>query len=119
MDLETRGVAGLHVWAGGEPIDDVTLAQWELQFARRALALLKELITEQEMKALLAPLMARSKKLFDEWIAASNGQLRSFAVDIEIDGLSAARFAAWFQANTGGAAMLAAHRAFFFSATAI
>jgi hypothetical protein len=104
----------LAVWVEGERVSDAELTQWELQFARRALVLLKELITEREMKALLAPLLARSKKQFEEWIAASDGKLRSILVDIEIAGLTSAQFIAWFQANSGGTAMLAAHPEHYF-----
>jgi hypothetical protein len=105
---------GLTVWTGEQKITGADLTLWELQFARRGLALLKELITADEMKALLAPLMARSKELFEQWAAASGGRLRSITVEIQIAGLSGAEFASWYQANTGGTAMLAAHPEHFY-----
>lgn len=102
---------GLAVWTGDRKVTGADLTLWELQFARRALALLKELITADEMKALLAPLMARSRELFEQWAAASGGRLRSGTVEIEIAGLSSAEFVRWYQAN---AAMLAAHPEHFY-----
>ncbi|TCO55233.1 hypothetical protein [Actinocrispum wychmicini] len=101
--------SGVTVRAAGAEVSSAELVLWETQFARRCLMMLKQRLGADRLRELLASDIAESTRRFGEWRTASGGELRSFTVEIDIDGVTAGQFSGWYAANVNGPAMLAAH----------
>jgi len=68
----------------------------ELQSARRALRLLKNRLTPEQMDELLAQDLEESDTRWRAWAAASDGTWRAAEVDFEVFGLTAQQFTEWW-----------------------
>ena len=78
------------------PTSSGTASDWELFFARRALATLKARLGRQGLLDLLQPDLAASAKTLTACAASSDGQWRPAVTQLHAEGLSAAEFLAYF-----------------------
>lgn len=84
-------------------------ADYELFFARRALAKLKSLLGQDGLRELLKADTDANDLRWTEWIAQSNEQFRPAVTELSISGLSAEEFFAYFESiRRDEAKMLAA-----------
>lgn len=92
------------------PTTPGTVQDWELEFARRSLALLKKRLGDDGINKLLSEDVAESERQWKSKITASDGQLRVAQTDLAIRGLSAEQFLGWFHKIVASEPeMLAAH----------
>ena len=77
------------------PTSSGTASDWELFFARRALATLKARLGRQGLLDLLQPDLAASAKTLTACAASSDGQWRPAVTQLHAEGLSAAEFLAY------------------------
>lgn len=104
-----RGSETVRIDASG-PVAGGTAAQYELFFARRALAMLKSRLGRERLIDLLRPDTDQTEARFAEWVAESNGQYRLAAAHIRVSGLSIEEFLAYFESiRREEPKMLAAH----------
>jgi hypothetical protein len=73
------------------------VADWELYFARRALAKLKSRLGRERLLELLAPDIETSSKALSGWAAESEGRWRPALTHLRVSGLSATEFLAYFE----------------------
>lgn len=92
----------------GVAIDDQTIDTWELDAARRALALIKDALGNEGMLKLLAARRRASDEYFTRMIQESNGQLRGAVNDFRVTGLTLEEFLAWFRDHGADRALMAA-----------
>ena len=78
------------------PTSPGTASDWELFFARRALATLKARLGRPGLLDLLQPDLAASAKTLTACAASSGGQWRPAVTQLHAEGLSAAEFLAYF-----------------------
>jgi hypothetical protein len=78
------------------PTSPGTASDWELFFARRALAMLKARLGHQGLLDLLQPDLAASAKTLTACAASSGGQWRPARTQLHAEGLSAAEFLSYF-----------------------
>jgi hypothetical protein len=78
------------------PTSPGTVSDFELFFARRALATLKARLGRQGLLDLLQPDLAASAKTLAACAASSGGQWRPAVTQLHAEGLSAAEFLAYF-----------------------
>jgi hypothetical protein len=70
--------------------------QLELKSARRALKLLRERITPEQMDALLAGDLEATDRQWREWAAASDGSWKAAEAEFHVAGVSAKQFTDWW-----------------------
>lgn len=95
----TSGTIDIAVVAG--PTSPGTTADWELFFARRALANLKSRLGQQTLLELLEPDIAASASTLKAWADSSRGQWRAALTQLQVRGISASEFVAYFMSITG------------------
>jgi uncharacterized protein len=78
------------------PTSGGTTADWELFFARRALAKLKSRLGRERLRELLKPDTDETSEQITQWLAQSDGKWRPSVTELSISGLSAAEFVAYF-----------------------
>ena len=78
------------------PASGGTTADWELFFARRALAKLKSRLGRERLRELLKPDTDQASEQITEWLAQSDGKWRPSVTELSTSGLSAAEFLAYF-----------------------
>ncbi|HXB86086.1 hypothetical protein [Mycobacterium sp.] len=78
------------------PTSPGTVGDWELFFARRALAMLKSRLGREGLLELLKPDLDDSAEHFRAWVAASEGKWRPAQTELRVKGISAAEFLAYF-----------------------
>lgn len=83
------------------PTSPGTTADWELFFARRALANLKSRLGQQALLELLEPDTAASAETLKAWADSSRGQWRPAATQLQFHGISAGEFVSYFMSITG------------------
>jgi hypothetical protein len=94
----------------GLAISDETIDGWELDAARRALALIKDALGSEGMLSLLAERRRTSDEYFSQMIQQSGGKLRGAVNDFRVSGLTLQEFLDWFRDyGADRALMLAAH----------
>jgi hypothetical protein len=79
------------------PTSTGTTADWELFFARRALATLKARLGAEALLELLRPQIDASTATLTEWIESSEGRWQPSVTEMRVTGLSAAEFLAHFE----------------------
>ena len=79
------------------PTSPGTTADWELFFARRALATLKARLGADGLLELLRPQIDASTATLSEWIGASEGRWQPSVTELQVTGLSAEEFLAHFE----------------------
>jgi hypothetical protein len=82
------------------PTSPGTTADWELFFARRALATLKSRLGQQALLELLEPDTAASARTLKAWANSSDGQWRPALTQLHVHGISAAEFVSYFMSIT-------------------
>lgn len=95
----TSGAIDIVVAAG--PTSPGTTADWELFFARRALANLKSRLGQQALLELLEPDTAASAETLKAWADSSQGQWRPALTQLHVHGISAGEFVSYFMSITG------------------
>lgn len=83
------------------PTSPGTSADWELFFARRALAKLKSRLGQQALLELLEPDIADSARTLKAWADSSQGQWRPALTRLRVRGISAGEFVSYFTSITG------------------
>lgn len=83
------------------PTESGTKDDFELAFARRALALLKARLGRQGLEDLLASDTEAGNAYLREMANRSDGQWKPATTDITVRGLSTAQFLGWFHDNLG------------------
>jgi uncharacterized protein len=83
------------------PTSPGTTADWELFFARRALAKLKSQLGQQALLELLEPDTADSARTLKAWADSSHGQWRPALTQLQVRGISASEFVSYFMSITG------------------
>jgi hypothetical protein len=78
------------------PTSPGTVADWELFFARRALATLKSKLGPEQLLKLLKSDIDSSAEQLAEWAAASNGAWQPALTELRVTGMSAAEFLGFF-----------------------
>lgn len=87
-----------------------TVAEFELLFARRALAKLKSRLGRERLIELLTPDTDECEDQFSAWLSQSDGVFRPAMIDMRVTGLSATEFLAYFDSiRREEPKMLAAH----------
>jgi hypothetical protein len=94
----------------GVAISEQAIDGWELEAARRALALIKDALGNEGMLKLLEAQRRASDEYFTQMIRESGGELRGALNDFRVTGLTLEEFLTWFR-NHGAdrAPMAAAH----------
>ena len=88
--MRTSETIDIAVTAG--PTSPGTTADWELFFARRALAKLKSQLGQQALLELLEPDTAASARTLKAWADSSHGQWRPALTQLQVRGISAEDF---------------------------
>jgi hypothetical protein len=83
------------------PTSPGTTADWELFFARRALANLKSRLGQQAQLELLEPDTAASARTLKAWADRSQGHWRPAVTQLQVHGISAGEFVSYFMSITG------------------
>ena len=78
------------------PTSPGTASDWELFFARRALAMLKARLGREGLLDLLQPDLAAAAKTLTACAASSDGQWRPAITELHAEGLSAGEFLGYF-----------------------
>jgi hypothetical protein len=92
------------------PTSPGTVSDWELFFARRALATLKSRLGRDKLLELLKPDIDASAEQLTAWAAASEGKWRPAQTELRVKGISAAEFLAYFHSVMADQSrLLAAH----------
>lgn len=100
------------------PTSPGTVTDWELFFARRALASLKSKLGPERLLELLASDIRSTAEKLASWTAASNGAWHGAQTELRVTGISAAEFLAYFRSpSTTEAQKRAAHPEHFVMAT--
>lgn len=92
------------------PTGGNSVADYELFYARRALAHMKKVIGRQGLLDLLADDLKEGEDFLREYAEKSNGEVRPATTVLAVTGMTASEFTDWMdQAVTNEATMLAAH----------
>ncbi|MFM0222968.1 hypothetical protein [Paraburkholderia dipogonis] len=89
--------SNIHAFIDGEP-SALDVDQLELRSARRALRLLKERITPEQMDELLADDLKSTDEQWRKWATASDGSWKVAEVEFRIAGVSKQQFSDWWSA---------------------
>jgi hypothetical protein len=93
----TKAIDAFEVCVASGPKSRGTVSDWELRFARRALATLKARLGAQGILDLLAPDIAAGNKAISEWAAISDGKWSPAVTTLRVGGLSATDFLSWLE----------------------
>jgi uncharacterized protein len=96
-DTATNQSTTVDVAVVSGPTSPGTVADWELFFARRALATLKSKLGREQLLELLKSDIDSSAEQLAAWAAASNGAWQPALTELRVTGMSAAEFLAYFQ----------------------
>jgi len=77
-------------------LTSVDVEQLELESSRRALRLLRERLTAEQMESLLADDLVATDNQWREWAQASDGSWRAAEVEFLVSGLSTQDFRSWW-----------------------
>jgi uncharacterized protein len=92
----TRTNETINVTVVAGPTSRGTVADWELFFARRALAKLKSRLAQKGLLDLLAPDIDASTQALKTWVDSSQGQWRPATTQLQSRGISAEEFLSYF-----------------------
>lgn len=92
----TRANAKIDVTVVSGPTSPGNVSDWELFFARRALAKLKSRLGQQGLLDLLAPDIDAATETMKAWVDESEGKWRPAEIRMRASGLSSAEFLAYF-----------------------
>ncbi|PYH40138.1 uncharacterized protein BP01DRAFT_396089 [Aspergillus saccharolyticus JOP 1030-1] len=93
---------GFSVEVSSGPSIAGTTEEYELNFARRALALVKERLGVAQIEKLLLPDIERSNAFWQTFIAQNTtGECRPSRIDMSVHGLSPDEFVKWFHLRCG------------------
>lgn len=81
----------------GKEVTEVDLLRWEVQRSRVALALLRKKLGVAGLQELLKEETVESAQEMREWASKSNGKWLASTTLIEVTGLKAEQFLAWFR----------------------
>ena len=108
--MTVANTAPLRIDVVSGPTGQVTVDDYELFYARRALAHLKTLLGSQGLLNLLADDLKNGEAFLREAVEKSNGEIRPATTVLAVTGLTAAEFSAWMdEAAMNQDTMLAAH----------
>ncbi|WP_228001757.1 hypothetical protein [Nocardia australiensis] len=96
MTIQDSSSTTVRVAVASGPTSPGSTADWELFFARRALAKLKSRLGRQNIIDLLKPDVEAATEQLEEWARLSKGQWQPAITELEISGLSASEFLAYF-----------------------
>jgi hypothetical protein len=97
MDRIATAHSNIHAFIDGEP-SALEVDQLELRSARRALRLLKERITPEQMDKLLADDLKSTDEQWRKWAAESDGSWKAAEVEFRVAGVSKQQFSNWWSA---------------------
>jgi hypothetical protein len=81
----------------GKAVTTNDIDTWELKASRRALKILKTLLSNKAMLDLLEPSIKEADIYYKDIITRSNGSYRESRIDLKAKGLKIAHFMAWWQ----------------------
>lgn len=117
-DTATNQSTTVDVAVVSGPTSPGTVTDWELFFARRALATLKSKLGPERLLELLKSDTDASAERLAAWAADSNGVWHAALTELRVTGISAAEFLAYFSSkSTSEAQKRAAHPEHFVMAT--
>lgn len=97
MNAVTRMIEKFGVAVASGPTAGGAVNDWELHFARRALAKLKARLGHEAMVELLAADIDAGNRALRDWSAASEGRWKVAETRLRVSGLSAEEFHAYFE----------------------